>query len=224
MNCLFVVLCSKKTNFVMMNKRNYQRELDTIIEHNQEQNALPKLLLHACCAPCSSYVLEYLSKFFRITVFFYNPNIYPESEYNHRVDEIKRLVAELPAENKIDVIEGEFVPSDFYAAVRGLEQEKEGGDRCTVCFNLRLEKTAQLAKNLNADYFTTTLTISPLKDADRLNSIGEAMSLKYGVAFLPSDFKKKGGYLRSIELSRIYSLYRQNYCGCVFSKRNEGDV
>lgn len=211
----------KKVFLHQMNKRNYQKELENIISNNEKQQNVPTLLLHSCCAPCSSYVLEYLTQYFNITVFYYNPNIYPAKEYEHRVEEIQRLIAQMPALRKVSFIEGEFDTANYYAAVKGLEHEPEGGARCKVCFDLRLERAAQTAKKINADYFTTTLTISPLKNASLLNEIGEAMGEKYGVTFLPSDFKKKGGYLRSIELSRIYDLYRQNYCGCVFSQNQD---
>lgn len=206
-----------------MNNRNYQKELDSLIKGQIETQKVPTLLLHCCCAPCSSYVLEYLTQFFRISVYFYNPNIYPVSEYKHRVDEIKRLVAELPALHSVEVIEGDFDTQNYYAVVKGHEKDPEGGDRCALCFNMRLESAAKLAKERQFDYFTTTLTISPLKNANLLNQIGEELGAKYGVAFLPSDFKKKGGYLRSIELSKIYNLYRQNYCGCVFSQNAHSD-
>lgn len=206
-----------------MNNRNYQKELDSLIKGQIETQKVPTLLLHCCCAPCSSYVLEYLTQFFRISVYFYNPNIYPASEYKHRVDEIKRLVAELPALHSVEVIEGDFDTQNYYAVVKGHEKDPEGGDRCALCFNMRLESAAKLAKERQFDYFTTTLTISPLKNANLLNQIGEELGAKYGVAFLPSDFKKKGGYLRSIELSKIYNLYRQNYCGCVFSQNAHSD-
>ena len=204
--------------------KNYQKELDKLIEKNQKEGITPSLLLHACCAPCSSYCLEYLAEYFKITVFYYNPNIYPESEYAHRVAEEKRLIASLPVKNKIDFIEGRFDPSEFYDAVKGLETAKEGGERCFTCYELRLRETARLAKEQGFDYFTTTLTISPLKNAAKLNEIGEALADEYGVLHLPSDFKKKEGYKRSIELSRQYSLYRQNYCGCVFSRREREET
>lgn len=204
--------------------KNYQKELDKLIEKNKKEGITPSLLLHACCAPCSSYCLEYLAEYFKITVFYYNPNIYPESEYAHRVAEEKRLIASLPVKNKIDFIEGRFDPSEFYYAVKGLETAKEGGERCFTCYELRLRETARLAKEQGFDYFTTTLTISPLKNAAKLNEIGEALADEYGVLHLPSDFKKKEGYKRSIELSRQYSLYRQNYCGCVFSRREREET
>ena len=199
--------------------RNYQKELDSIIEENQKAGKVPTLLLHACCAPCSSYCLEYLSQYFSITVFYYNPNIYPENEYAHRVEEEKRLIASLPVKNRVSFIEGNFDPQEFYSAVKGFENEKEGGERCFLCYRLRLEKTAELAKKNGFDYFTTTLSISPLKNAGKLNEEGERAGKKFGVRHLPSDFKKRNGYKRSIELSKEYDLYRQNYCGCVFSKR-----
>ncbi len=202
-----------------MNKRNYQRELEQLID-NIEPGRVPALLLHACCAPCSSYCLEYLSQHFSITVLFYNPNISPAEEYQKRVDEIRRLISELPAKNKISLIEGRYLPEEFYNSVKGLELEPEGGKRCPVCFELRLREAALTAKKLGFDYFTTTLSISPLKDAEKLNDIGKMLSDEYGVAYLYSDFKKKNGYKRSIELSREYNLYRQNFCGCVFSKRD----
>ena len=202
-----------------MNKRNYQRELEQLID-NIEPGRVPALLLHACCAPCSSYCLEYLSQYFSITVLFYNPNISPAEEYQKRVDEIRRLISELPAKNKISLIEGRYLPEEFYSSVKGLELEPEGGKRCPVCFELRLREAALTAKKLGFDYFTTTLSISPLKDAEKLNDIGKMLSDEYGAAYLYSDFKKKNGYKRSIELSREYNLYRQNFCGCVFSKRD----
>lgn len=198
---------------------NFQKELDKLIEKNKREGVTPSLLLHACCAPCSSYCLEYLSEYFKIAVFYYNPNIYPESEYAHRVAEEKRLISSLAVKNKIDFIEGKFEPSEFYDAVKGLENVREGGERCFSCYRLRLRETARLAAKLGFDYFTTTLTISPLKNAAKINEIGEALSEKYGVKHLPSDFKKKEGYKRSIELSKQFSLYRQDYCGCVFSRR-----
>lgn len=199
--------------------RNFQKELDKIIEENLNNNITPTLLLHACCAPCSSYCLEYLSQYFKITLFYYNPNIYPESEYSHRVEEAKRLVRELPAKNKIDFLEGNFDPNEFYSAVKGFEKEQEGGERCFICYRLRLLEAAKIAKENGFDYFTTTLSISPLKSSAKLNEIGEKIAEEVGVKHLPSDFKKRNGYKRSIELSREYSLYRQNYCGCVFSIR-----
>lgn len=198
---------------------NYQVELTKIIEENQRKETTPTLLLHSCCAPCSSYCLEYLSKYFKITVFYYNPNIYPESEYENRVAEQKRLISSLKVKNEISFIEGKYDSRDFYSAVKGLENEKEGGFRCFKCYKLRLEESAKIAKEGNFDYYTTTLSISPLKNAEKLNEISKEVGNIYGVKALPADFKKKGGYQRSIELSKEYSLYRQDYCGCVFSLR-----
>ena len=200
-------------------KRNYQKELDKIIDNIE---GTPRLLLHSCCAPCSSYVLEYLSRNFSITVLYYNPNVYPPEEFDHRASEQKRLINEFNKSdgiiNKIDLMIADHDPGEFYEIAKGYEDEPETGKRCMRCYRLRLEKTAQIAKEQGFDYFTTTLSISPLKSADALNSIGEAVAREYGVKHLPSDFKKKEGYKRSIELSREYGLYRQNYCGCEFSQ------
>ena len=201
-------------------KRNYQTEMERLLDSNP--STVPTLLLHSCCAPCSSYVLEYLSRYFEITVLYYNPNIYPEEEYFKRVEEQKRLIDARNEEGigyPIHFLEGVFDPREFYAAVRGLEQIPEGGERCFACFRLRLFHAAQAAKKGNFSYFTTTLTISPMKNAQKLNEIGEELAEKYGIHWLPSDFKKKNGYKRSVELSAQYGLYRQDYCGCVFSKR-----
>lgn len=200
-------------------QRNFQKELEKIIETNKREGKIPSLLLHACCAPCSSYCLEYLSQYFNITVFFYNPNLYPAEEYTKRADEERKLISMLKSENKIELTVADFDDGEFYDKVKGLEKCKEGGERCRKCFELRLEKTAELAKEKSFDFFTTTLTISPLKNAQILNEIGEKMGEKHNVKHLPSDFKKRNGYKRSIELSREFDLYRQNYCGCVFSKQ-----
>ncbi len=201
-----------------MQKINYQKQLDNIIENLQ--NA-PKLLLHSCCAPCSSHCIEYLSQYFNITVLYYNPNIYPEAEYEKRKAEQKRLICEMDTKYPVKMLDCDFESEKFYSAVKGLENCREGGERCFICYRLRLEKTAIEAKNNGFDYFTTTLTISPLKNAQKINEIGEELAEKYCVKFLPSDFKKREGYKRSIELSKVYNLYRQNYCGCVFSQNNE---
>ena len=202
-----------------MNARNYQRELDQLLA---QLTTVPRLLLHSCCAPCSSSVLEYLRRYFEITVFYYNPNISMEAEYQKRVEEQKRLINaynQLPDSGyPIAVIEGDYEPEVFYVAAKGLEQCPEGGERCFACYELRLGKTAALAKKQAYDYFATTLTISPLKNAAKLNEIGERLAERYQISWLPSDFKKKNGYKRSIELSAEYGLYRQNYCGCVYSK------
>ena len=207
------------------NTRNYQKELDKILEQitKDESEKGQRLLLHSCCAPCSSYVLEYLRQYFRITVFYYNPNISMEPEYRKRVEEQKRLIAKYNAlEGKgyeIDVIEGDYEPATFYEIAKGLEQCPEGGERCFACYELRLVKTAILAKEGRYDYFSTTLTISPLKNAQKLNEIGERLSLEYQIPWLVSDFKKKNGYKRSVELFAEYDLYRQDYCGCIYSKQ-----
>ncbi len=201
-----------------MRPRNYQKELEKLLASLGERQELPSLLLHSCCAPCSSYVLEYLSAYFRITVFYYNPNIYPDEEYRHRVEEQQRFIAALPAMNPISFIEGAFDKERFYAMSRGKEQLPEGGERCFGCYELRLRETAELALRLGFDYFTTTLSISPLKNAAKLNEIGERLAQEYGLRYLTSDFKKRDGYKRSTELSRTYGMYRQDYCGCVFSR------
>lgn len=200
-------------------KRNYQKELEQVITVNEKEGRVPTLFLHSCCAPCSSYVLEYLSGFFSITLYYYNPNIYPPEEYGEREAEAARLVAELPARYPIQFIAGEYLPELFYEAVKGHEQDPEGGVRCEICFRMRLREAARLASLGNFDYYTTTLSISPLKDAELLNKIGEELGEEYEVRYLNSDFKKKNGYKRSTELSKEYNLYRQDYCGCVFSKQ-----
>lgn len=200
-----------------MNKVNYQKQLDGVIASLGDD--APTLLLHSCCAPCSSYCIEYLSQYFRITVFYYNPNLYPDEEYTRRSGEQKRLIAQMKTKYPVSYIDEGFDSSEFYAAVKGLEQEPEGGARCKKCFELRLGETARKACELGTDYFTTTLTISPLKNAQLLNETGLRLAEKFGVKWLPSDFKKREGYKRSIELSKEHGLYRQDYCGCVFSKR-----
>lgn len=203
----------------MLQKINYQKELDKIIERITAENTTPTLLLHSCCAPCSSYVLSYLAEYFSITVFYYNPNIYPENEYLYRVGEVKRLIEELPVKNKISFVEGKYEPDRFFEMSKGYENEKEGGERCFKCYELRLKEAALIAESGGFDYFTTTLSISPHKNAEKLNEIGQKCAV--GKAkYLPSDFKKKNGFKESIRLSEKYNLYRQNYCGCVFSKRD----
>lgn len=197
--------------------KNYQKELDKIIT-GECAKRIPRLILHACCAPCSSYVLEYLSQYFDITLYFYNPNITEKEEYYKRFNELKKLIEIMPLKRKVKLIDGGYEDELFFKSTIGLENEPERGARCNVCFRLRLEKTAKLAKELNADYFCTTLTISPHKNAALINSIGEELFKKYDVKFLPSDFKKNEGFKRSTELCRIYGLYRQNYCGCIYSK------
>ena len=205
-----------------MNKVNYQKKLDEIISYimsDAERKAPPRLLLHSCCAPCSSYCIEYLSDYFTVTVFYYNPNLYPDEEYQRRSSEQKRLISEMNTKYHVTYIDEGFDSAEFYKSVKGFEREPEGGLRCKKCFELRLSRTAKRAVEEGADYFGTTLTISPLKNAQILNEIGEELSKQYGVMWLPSDFKKKNGYKRSIELSREYGLYRQDYCGCVFSRQ-----
>lgn len=200
-----------------MNRENYQKELDKIIQNNGQNR--PRLLLHSCCAPCSSYVLEYLSRYFDITLFYYNPNISPEEEYIKRVNEVRRLISEMPGCEEVKFIEGSYEPERFFDCARGLENVPEGGERCLKCFELRLGEAAEAARKIGAEYVCTTLTISPLKNADNLNRIGREKAAENGLKWLPSDFKKKNGYKRSIELSKEYNLFRQNYCGCIFSKR-----
>lgn len=202
----------------MENRINYQKELEKEISKWSEQGVCPTLLLHCCCAPCSSYCLEYLNKYARITAFYYNPNITDENEYRHRINEQERLINEMPMENRASLLEGEYEPDTFLKMSKGLEDEPERGRRCVLCYELRLKRTAEEAAKRGFEYFTTTLTISPLKDAQVLNRLGMVLAERYGVKYLPSDFKKNGGYQRSIELSREYGLYRQNFCGCEFSK------
>lgn len=197
-------------------RQNWQRKLDKTIEGLEGRKSL---LLHACCAPCSSYVLEYLTEFFDISLLYYNPNIFPESEYLKRVEQVKKLLSEMPLKSSVRLVEGRYDPKEFFELSKGLETVPEGGERCFKCYRLRLEEAAREAKKGGFDYFTTTLSISPHKNADKLNEIGEELEGQYGVKYLYADFKKKNGYKRSIELSRVYGLYRQDYCGCVFSKR-----
>jgi len=198
-------------------ERNAQKEMTSLLRRLSESGQRPRLLLHACCGPCSSYVLEYLARYFEITVFYFNPNTAPEEEYRRRGAELARLLRELPAAGQVELVEGAYQPERFYEAVRGLEEEREGGARCFACYGLRLRETAAQARERGFDFFTSTLSISPYKNAAKLNELGEALSEELGVRYLWADFKKKGGYQRSIELSREYSLYRQEYCGCAFS-------
>lgn len=201
-----------------MVQQNFQKEMDGLLASLLAGEAAPSLLLHSCCGPCSSYVLEYLRPYFRITVFFYNPNIEPAEEYARRLDTQKKLLSILNADGgqPVELLCGEYVPERYLAAVSGLEAEPEGGGRCGVCFRLRLEDSARLAAAEGFDYFATTLTVSPHKNAPLINAIGAEAGLRFGARYLPSDFKKRGGYLRSVELSKAYGLYRQNYCGCRF--------
>lgn len=202
------------------NRRNYQKELDTLTE---KISGRVSLLLHACCAPCSSYCLEYLSKYFEITVLYYNPNISPKEEYDKRVAELFRLISEMEAKGvwekgRVKVVPGSYEPELFEEMSKGLEEVPEGGSRCYRCYELRMREAAVYAEKYGFDYFTTTLSISPMKNAVWINEIGERLAEEIGLKHLPSEFKKKGGYQRSIELSKEYDLYRQNFCGCIYSR------
>lgn len=196
---------------------NAQIELEKLINKLKEEGKRPSLLLHACCAPCASYPLEYLSKSFDVTLFYYNPNITEKTEYEKRLEELRRLSHEFG----FNVIDGVYDGKIFFEHSKGLEQEPERGKRCEKCFSLRLSKASEIATSYGFEYFATTLTLSPLKNATLINEIGLSVEKEGGTKYLPTDFKKKGGYLRSIELSNKYNLYRQNYCGCVFSKRKD---
>lgn len=198
-------------------KRNYDREMERVIEGLGGDDR-PRLLLHACCAPCSSAVLERLTPHFAVTLFYYNPNIAPRAEYDRRLGELRRFVAARGLENEVAFLASPYEGERFFEVARGLEDAPEGGARCEKCFRLRLTQTAQAAKAGGFDFFTTTLTVSPLKNAALLNRLGEEIGEAQGVPFLPSDFKKRDGHLRSLVLSREYNLYRQDYCGCVFSR------
>lgn len=202
-----------------LQKVNYQKELDKLLKKLEAEREVPSLFLHSCCAPCSSYVLEYLSEYFKITVFYYNPNIYPESEYTKRILEQQNLIRAMNFRNPVSFLAGKYEKEKFYAMASGMEDLKEGGARCMKCYELRLRETAVQAAAGGFDFFTTTLSISPMKNAQKLNEIGNRIGEEYGVRYLVSDFKKKNGYKRSIELSKEYSLYRQDYCGCEFSMR-----
>ncbi len=198
--------------------RNYAKELERLIQKLQQEGRVPRLLLHACCAPCSSAVLEYLSQYFAITLLYYNPNIAPLEEYQKREAELRRLVSQMKFIHPVELLPCQYDGQAFVQAARGLEGEPEGGRRCEACFRLRLRYAAQEAARLRFDYYTTTLSISPMKNAPLLNQLGEEIGREFGVAHLPSDFKKKDGYKRSVQLSKEYDLYRQDYCGCAFSK------
>ena len=203
-------------------KVNYQLVLEQTLREIREKGERPRLLLHACCAPCSSYVIEYLTEYFDITLLYYNPNISPASEHSERANELSRLACEMKGLKNVSVVITDYTPQDFESIAAGLENEAEGGARCAKCYRLRLEYSAVYARDHGFDYFTTTLSISPHKNAEILNGVGKALSEKYGVPYLLSDFKKKNGYRRSCELSEQYGLYRQNYCGCIYSK-NEAE-
>jgi len=231
-----------------MAKSSYQKQLDILLneleqkgqsnllkqkgQSNLQLSSHPTLLLHACCGPCSSYVLEYLAARFQITVYYYNPNIFPPQEYERRLEELKNFYPKFPpaVENKVQVIEESYEPEDFYSAVNTknepeLAKEPEKGERCRRCYKFRLEKSYEYAKSHNFDYFCTTLSISPFKDAQKINEIGFQISAENpdGPKWLVSDFKKNSGFLRSLELSEEYDLYRQQYCGCIYSKQNKSD-
>ena len=199
-------------------KKNYQLELDNLLETIDVNNP-PTLFLHACCGPCSSYVLEYLSKYFKITIFYYNPNIDSSDEFEKRIREVEKLINEMDLVNPVNVIIGNYDNNLFEQIVKGYEEDQEGGPRCFKCYRMRLLETVIEAKKRNFDYFGTTLSISPYKNADKLNEIGIELENEYNVKYLRSDFKKKNGYKRSIELSTKYNLYRQDYCGCKYSKK-----
>jgi len=201
---------------------NFQKLLDNEIELIKNNKIKPKLLLHACCGPCSSYVIEYLSKYFDITIYYYNPNTYPESEFIRRLEELNKFIINF--NNNINVIEEKYESKEFYNNIKGLEHLGEKSKRCYNCYELRMNKTAMYAKKNNYDYFTTTLSISPYKNANWINEIGKVLEKKYNIKYLYSDFKKKNGYKRSLELSREYNLYRQEYCGCVYSKEERKKI
>lgn len=200
-----------------MNKINYQKIMDKTLSDLQLNNKIPDLLLHSCCGPCSSYVLEYLSKYFKISIIFANDNIFPEEEYNHRLNEQIRLLDEMQFENPVTIFPILYSHENFRNVTTGLESEPEGGLRCIPCFRQRMEICAKIAKNNNFDYFTTTLSVSPHKNSMILNDIGQELSEKYDIPFLFADFKKREGYKRSVSLANEFKLYRQNYCGCEFS-------
>ncbi len=197
---------------------NYSKFTESVLEKIKNSPKKPTLLLHVCCAPCSSYVLEYLSAFFEITLYYYNPNISPESEYKFRLNELSRLVSEMPNLSGVKIVSENYNPTEFFEIAKGYESLPEGGQRCKRCYYLRLKRSAKYAAENGFNFFTTTLSISPHKNAEWLNEIGEELSKTYNIPYLFSDFKKKNGYKRSIELSAIYNLYRQDYCGCVYSK------
>lgn len=199
--------------------RNFAKEMEKLVEKHVQRGERPRLLLHVCCSPCLSGVLEYAARFFETSLLYYNPNIAPREEYEKRLKEVERLVAEMPLESEVEILPCAYGNEAFEAMAQGLRDAPEGGARCMACFRLRLSYTAKLAKERGFDYFTTTLSISPLKNAQALNAIGEELGEEYGVAHLPSDFKKRDGYKRSIERSKEYGLYRQNYCGCIYSRR-----
>lgn len=206
-----------------MNKQNYHITMLNLIKDNCNEDKVPKLLLHSCCAPCSSYCLELLSEYFEITVFYYNPNIYPPEEYHMRAKEQERFIEQFPTKHQISFVEGRYDTAKFYEMAKGMEQLKEGQERCFACYEMRLRESCEYAKANGFDFFTTTLSISPLKNSAKLNEIGAKLEEEYGVSYLFSDFKKQNGYKRSTEISNEYDMYRQYYCGCVFSKKQRDD-
>lgn len=214
-NSFYVILY-----LVIFVTENYDKWLEKKINECISLNEVPRLLLHSCCAPCSSYVIEYLSNYFYITILYYNPNIFPLSEYQKRKDEQIRFIKTFKTKYKVDFMDCDYDNDLYEESIQGLECEPERGKRCSVCFRLRMSKAASLAKSHDYHYFGTTLTVSPYKDSKIINSIGKELEKQYQISFLFSDFKKRDGYKRSIELSSLYHLYRQNYCGCKYSKRN----
>ena len=203
-----------------MDKINYNILMEQIILDNEKNNRVPTLLLHTCCAPCSTAVIARLSGYFKITVFYYNPNIEPYEEYLKRKEEQQRLLKVFPSKYPLAFLDCDYENEKFHAMAKGLEEEKERGPRCFKCYRLRLEKTALKAKENHFDYFGTSLTVSPYKNAQKLNEIGLELAKEYGVSYLVSDFKKEDGYRKSIMYSKEYQLYRQDYCGCIYSKRD----
>lgn len=200
--------------------KNYDKLLQELLEVYSNKNQVPRILLHSCCAPCSSYVIEYLSKYCELTILYYNPNISPQEEYEKRKMEQQRFLEEFPTTHPVHMIDCDYENEVYEQVIQGLEQEPERGRRCTLCFRLRLEKTAKIAKENHFDYFGTTLTVSPYKNSDVINEIGLSIEKEQEIPFLVADFKKQNGYKRSIELSKDYHLYRQNYCGCQYSKKD----
>lgn len=201
-----------------MNKVNYEQVMEKLIQEHCNGH-VPRLLLHSCCAPCSSYCIERLAAHFYVTVFYYNPNIYPPEEYHMRAREQERFIEEFPVKYPLSFVEGRYDTARFYELVKGMENLPEGKERCMVCYEMRLREAAEYASSHGYDFFTTTLSISPLKNAQKLNEIGKKLEQEYHMAYLYSDFKKKNGYKRSTEISKEYHMYRQNYCGCIFSKK-----
>ena len=207
-------------------KQNYHLKMQELIQEFCSEEKVPKLLLHSCCAPCSSYCLELLSQYFSITVFYYNPNIYPPEEYEMRAEEQAKFISKLnqnAIKHPISFVEGTYDTERFYEMAKGMEHLKEGGERCFACYEMRLRESCVYAKEQDFDFFTTTLSISPLKNATKLNEIGAKLEAEYGVRYLYSDFKKKNGYKRSTEISNEYEMYRQYYCGCVYSKKQRDE-